>query len=194
MLHLPLPLKAPWDQMGHEAPEFGHIVIPKVSSRTTAGDQVPPNSRTTKDNKESSSGSKPSHTEEDAPHNDEYAEICGDDTEVLSDGQAASDGDEGPSHSPMQNTLSSVSHFFGTHEETNVESNHREKTPPAWQEWHQPSSKEETSSKESSSSKEEQLTDEALHDKARQQARRLDTNFDAWQCKKIAKGTSWLDH
>ena len=37
-------------------------------------------------------------------------------------------------------------------------------------------------------SKEEQPTDEALHDKAWQQARQLDTNFDAWWCKKIAKG------
>ena len=39
-----------------------------------------------------------------------------------------------------------------------------------------------------SSSEEEQPTDEALHDKARQWARQLDTNFDAWQHKKIAKG------
>ena len=39
-----------------------------------------------------------------------------------------------------------------------------------------------------SSFKEEQLTDEALCDKAQQKARQLDTNFDAWWCKKIAKG------
>ena len=39
-----------------------------------------------------------------------------------------------------------------------------------------------------SSSKEEQPTDEALRDKAWQWARQLDTNFDAWWCKKIAKG------
>ena len=38
--------------------------------------------------------------EEDAPHNNEYAEICEGDAEVLSDGQAASDDDEGPGHSP----------------------------------------------------------------------------------------------
>ena len=44
-------------------------------------------------------------------------------------------------------------------------------------------------SKESeSSSKEEQPTDEALHDKARQWARHLDTNFNAWWHKKIVKG------
>ena len=96
--------------------------------------------------------------EEDAPHDDEYTEICGSDTEVLGNGQAASDGDEGPGHSPMQNTFSSVSHIFGTHEETNVESDHKEKTLPAQQKWHQPSPKEETSSKESeeSSSSEEE--------------------------------------
>ena len=95
-------------------------------------------SQTTKDDKESSSRSEPSHAEEDAPHYDEYAEICGDDAEVLSDSQVASDGDEGPGPSPTQNTLSGVSHIFGTHEETNVESDHEEKTPPAQQKWHQP--------------------------------------------------------
>ena len=55
---------------------------------------------------------------------------------------------------------------------------------------HQPSPKEDMPSKESSesSSEEEQPTDEALHEKARQWARQLDTNFDAWWRKKIAKG------
>ena len=43
-----------------------------------------------------------------------------------------------------------------------------------------------------SSSEEEQPTDEALHNKARQRAQQLDTNFYAWQHKKIAKGiTGW---
>ena len=128
--------------------------------------------------------------EEDAPHNDEYTEICGGDAEVLSDGQVASDGDEGLGHSPVRNTLSVVSHVFGTHEEMDIESNHEEKTPPVWQKQHQPSPKEETSSKESqeSSSEEEQPTHEALHNKAQQQAWHLDTNFDAWWHKKIAKG------
>ena len=47
-------------------------------------------------------------------------------------------------------------------------------------------------SKESSesSSEEEQPTDEALHNKARQWAQQLDTNFDAWWHKKIAKGVA----
>ena len=148
-------------------------------------------SQTTKDDKESSSGSEPSHTEEDTPHNDEYAEIREGDGEVLSNGQVASDGNEAPGHSALWNTLSGVSHVFGTHEETNVESDHEEETPPTRQKWCQPSPKEETSSQESeesSSSEEEQPTDEALHDKCQQWARRMDTNFDAWWCKKIAKG------
>ena len=37
-------------------------------------------------------------------------------------------------------------------------------------------------------SEEEQLTNEILRDKARQQARCMDTNFNAWWCKKITKG------
>ena len=133
--------------------------------------------------------------EEDAPCNDDYMEICGGNAEIFSNGQVASDGDEDPGCSPIRNTLSSVSHIFGSHEEIDVESDHEEKTPPVWQKWHQPSPKEETSSKESevSSSEEEQPTNEALCNKAWQQAWHLDTNFNAWQCKKITKGFSgWV--
>ena len=127
---------------------------------------------------------------EDAPRDDEYPEISGGNAEVLSDAQAASDGDEGPGHSPIRSTLSGVSHIFGAHEETDIESDHEEKTPPARQKRCQPSHKEEMSSKESeeSSSEEEQPTDEALRNKAQQRAWHLDTNFDAWRCKKITKG------
>ena len=39
-----------------------------------------------------------------------------------------------------------------------------------------------------SSSEEDQPTDEALHNKTRQWAQQLDTNFDTWRCKKFAKG------
>ena len=68
------------------------------------------------------------------------------------------------------------------HEETDTESNNEEQC--------QPSPKEDTPSKElsESSSEEEQPTNEALRNKAQQQARQLDTNFDAWRCKRIAKG------
>ena len=110
--------------------------------------------------------------------------------EVLSDGQAASDGDEGQDHAQIQNTLTGVSHVFSMHEETDAESDTREKIQSIQQKWHQPSPKEDTPSKDSSksSSEEEQPTDEALCDKAWQWAWQLDTNFDAWRCKKIAKG------
>ena len=76
------------------------------------------------------------------------------------------------------------------HEETDTDSDKEEKTQSTQQKRHQPSPKEDTPSKESSESsfKEEQPTDEALHDKAQQWTWQLDTNFDAWQCKKIAKG------
>ena len=102
----------------------------------------------------------------------------------------ASDGDEDQGHSPNRNTLSGVSHVFGTHEETDAESDKEEKIKSTRGKWHQPSPKEDTPSKESSesSSEEEQPTDEALHNKAQQRARQLDTNFNAWWCKKIAKG------
>ena len=75
------------------------------------------------------------------------------------------------------------------HEETDAESD-KEKIQSAQQKQHQPSPKKEAPSKESSqsSSEEERPTDKALHDKAWQWAWQLDTNFDAWRCKKIAKG------
>ena len=151
----------------------------------------------TKDDNESISGSEPSHTKEDAPRDDEHAEICEGDGEVLGngevlgDGQVASNGKDGLGGFPTQNTHLGVSHIFGTHEETDGESVHEEGTPPKRQKQCQPSPKEETSShesEESSSSEEEQLTDEALHDRCRQRVQHMDTNFNAWWCKKIAKG------
>ena len=146
---------------------------------------------TTKDDNESISESEPSHAKKDAPHDNEHAEIREGNGEVLGDSQAASNGEDGPGGSPTQNTHSGVSHVFGTHEETDGESVHEEGTPPKRQKWCQPSPKEEVSSHESEelfSSKEEQLTDKALHDRCQQQARRMNTDFDARQSKKITKG------
>ena len=76
------------------------------------------------------------------------------------------------------------------HEETNAESDTGEKIQSIQQKQRQPNPKEDMPSKDSSgsSSEEEQPTNEALHDKAWQRAQQLDTNFDAWWCKKIAKG------
>ena len=84
-------------------------------------------SQATNNGQETSSKSKPSHEEEDAPHEDEDAEVHEGNAEVLSNGQAASDGDEGEGHSPIQNTLSGVSHVFTMHEETDPESDKEEK-------------------------------------------------------------------
>ena len=112
--------------------------------------------------------------------------------EVLINRQAASNGNEGQEHAQIQNTLTGVSHVFGMHEETDTESDIEEKIQSI--RWKQcpPSPKEDTPSKElsESSSEEEQPTNEALCDKAWQQAQQLDTHFNAWQCKKIAKGVA----
>ena len=76
------------------------------------------------------------------------------------------------------------------HEETDAESDKEEKIQSTWQKWHQPSPKEDMPSKESneSSSEEDQPANKAIRDKAWQWARQLDTNFDTWRRKKIAKG------
>ena len=58
-------------------------------------------SQATNDGQEISSKSEPSLTEEDDPHEDECAEPCEGEAEVLSDGQAASDDDEGQDRSPI---------------------------------------------------------------------------------------------
>ena len=145
MLCLPPPLKAPWDRMGHEAPELDHIAIPKVSPHTAAIDQVLPTPRPLKTTKNPAADRSPLTQKRMLLAMTSMQRFGGGDAEVLSDGQVASDGDEGLGCSPMQNTLSGVSHIFGTHKETDVESDHKEKTPPLWQKWHQPSPKEETS-------------------------------------------------
>ena len=112
--------------------------------------------------------------------------------EVLSNGQAATDGEEGQGCPPIQDTLTGISQVFGMHKHSDSESDPGQKIQSSWQKQCQPSPKESTPLKDlsESSSKEEQPTDEVLRDKARQRAQQLDTNFDAWQRKKIAKGIS----
>ena len=147
-------------------------------------------SQVTDDGQETNSESKHSNKEEDAPCDDKDAEADKGDVEVLSDGQVASDDDKGQGHAQIQNTLTGVSHIFSMHEETDAESDTEEKIQSTQWKWHQPSPKEDMPSQESSesSTEEEQPTNEALRNKAQQWAQQLDTNFDAWQCKKIAKG------
>ena len=71
-------------------------------------------SQVTVNGQETSSESEPSHEEENAPCEDEDAGVREGNAEVLSDGQVASDGDEGQGHAQIQNTLTGVSHVFGT--------------------------------------------------------------------------------
>ena len=56
----------------------------------------------------------------------------------------------------MQNTLTGISHVFGTHKETDTESDPREKIQSVWWEWCQPSPKEDMSSKDPSESSSKQ--------------------------------------
>ena len=147
-------------------------------------------SHATEGSKESSSESKLSHDEEDATGEDENAKADKGGVETSSNGQVASDGKEGQEHPQTQDTLTGISQVFSTHEDTDPESDPREKVQSIQQKWHPKSPKEDSPPKESSesSSEDEPPTDEALCNEARQRAWQLDTRFDAWHCKKIAKG------
>ena len=106
-----------------------------------------------------------------------------------SDGQQASDGEDWQEHPHTQDALTGVSQLFSKHEDTDPESDPREKVQSAWQKWHQNSPKEDSPQKDSSKSssfKEEPPTNEALLVGARQKAWLLDTRFDAWHHDKIA--------
>ena len=147
-------------------------------------------SHTTKGGEVSSSESELSCNEEDIAGEDENAEADKGGVKTSSDGQVASDGKERQEHPHTQDTLTSISQVFGRHKDTDPESDPREKIQSIWQKWHPKSPKEDSPLKDSSesSSEEEPPMDEALHDEARQKAWLLDTRFDAWCQKKIAKG------
>ena len=138
----------------------------------------------------SSSESKLPHDEKDIAGKDENAEADKGMLETSSNGQVASDGKEGQECPHTQDTLTGISQVFSRDEDTNPESNPREKIQSIQQKWHPKSPKEDSPLKESSksSSEEEPPMDEAIHDEARQKAQLLDTHFDAWHHKKIAKG------
>ena len=104
----------------------------------------------------------------------------------------ASDGKEGQECPQTQDTLTGISQVFGRHEDTDPESDPGEKIQPIWQKQHPKSPKEDSPLKASSesSSEEEPPTDEALCNKARKKAQLLDTHFNAWSRKKIAKGVA----
>ena len=88
--------------------------MPEVSPHTTAGDQALPSPKSLM------MASK--QAEEDAPCEDEDVEAGKGDAEVLSNGQEASDGEEGQGRPQVQNILTGVSHVFGMHEEMDAES------------------------------------------------------------------------
>ena len=112
--------------------------------------------------------------------------------ETSSDGQVASDGEERQEYPHTQDTLTSISHVFSGHEDTDP----GEKIQSV--QWKQcPKSPNENSplkeSSESSSSEEEPPTDEALSDGARQKAWLLNMCFEAGCHDKIAKGIAgWV--
>ena len=152
-------------------------------------------SHTTEDGEVSSRGSKSSHGEGDGAGEDDNADEDKGRIETSSDGQVASDSEEGQEHPHTPDTLTGISQVFGEHEDTDPESDPREKIQSVWQKRHPKSPKKDSPLKESSKSfsEEELPMDEALHDEARQKARLLDTLFDAWHRNKIAKGIAgWV--
>ena len=84
-------------------------------------------SHATEGSEVSSSESKLSRDEEDITGEDENAEADKGGVETSSDGQVASDGKEGQECPHTQDTLTGVSQVFGTHEDTDPESNPEEK-------------------------------------------------------------------
>ena len=105
-------------------------------------------SHATKGGEESSSESKLSHDEEDTAGEDENAKADKGGVETSSDGQVASDGEEGQVHPQTQDTLTSISQVFGTHEDTNPESDPGEKIQSIWQKQCPTSPKEDSPSRD----------------------------------------------
>ena len=146
-------------------------------------------SHATKGGEVSSSESKLSHDKEDIAGEDENVEADKGGVETSSEGQVASDDEEGQECPHTQDTLTGISQVFGTHEDTDPESDPEEKIQSVQQKWHPKSPKEDSPLKESSESSSEEAppTDEALHNEARQKAQLLDTRFNAWHHKRLLK-------
>ena len=152
-------------------------------------------SHATEDGKVSSSESESSQDEGDGTEEEDNTEEDKSRIETSSDGQEASNGENWQECPHTQDTLMGVSQLFGQHEDTDQESDTREKVQSVQQKQHLKSPKEDSPQKdssESSSSEEELPTDEALCDRAKQKVQLLDTHFDAWHCNKIANSvTGW---
>ena len=115
-----------------------------VRSHTTEGSEV------------SSSESKPSHDEEDSAGEDDNAKEDKGRIETSSDGQVASDGKEGQECPHIHDTLTAIRQVFGGHEDTDPESDPREKIQSVQQKWCPKSPKEDSPLKESSKSSSEE--------------------------------------
>ena len=142
-------------------------------------------SHATEDGEVSSSESDSSQDEGDNAEEEDNAEEDKGGIETSSDEQEASDGEDQQECPHTQDTLTGVSQLFSEHEDTDPESDPREKVQSAHQKWCQNSPKEDSPKKDSSrssSSEEELPTDEALHNGARQKVQLFDTCFDAWCC------------
>ena len=203
ILHLQLLLTTLQDQADCGAPEINHTAVPIVSPQPVAGDQAQwaPQPVVTLSAPTPLKVARYHAVSPNSPPmrktplmEDENAMADKGEAETSSNSQAASDGEEGQEHPQTQDTLTGISQVFGTHEDTDPESNPEEKIQSIWRKQWQPSPKEDSPPKESSESSSEEVppTDEALHNGAQQKAQQLDTHFDAWHHKKIAKGiTGW---
>ena len=107
-------------------------------------------SHATEGGEESSSKSELSQDKEEAADEDENAKADKGGTETSSNGQVASDGEEGQVCPQTQNTLTGISQVFGTHEDTDPESDPGEKIQSVWQKWQQTSPNEDSPPKGSS--------------------------------------------
>ena len=81
----------------------------------------------------SSSESDSSQDEGDGAEEEDNAEEDKGRIKTSSDGQEASNGEDGQEHPHTQDTLTSVSQLFGEHEDTDPKSDPTEKVPSAWQ-------------------------------------------------------------
>ena len=100
-------------------------------------------SHATEDDRVLGSESELSHDEGDSTGEDDDVKEKGG-IETSSNGQVALDGKEGQEHPHTQDTLTSISQVFGTHEDTDPESDPREKIQSICQKWHLKSPKEDS--------------------------------------------------
>ena len=131
-----------------QSPSHAQSITPAHSQRSGSVGSVAGHhsvrSHATEGGEESSSESKLSHGEEDVTGEDETTEAGKGGVKTLSDGQVASDGEEGQECPQTQDTLTGVSQVFSRHEDTDPESDPGEKIQPIWQKQHPKSPKEDS--------------------------------------------------